>query len=104
MCGGVVYPVIQRSDVQRLTLEQQIPILVRRNIEIEPILFDVLKSEEINEAEGIVIARVLLIVGADSKRISGRVSRRVVVFRNRAKLDRSLKRVATAEDGCAGVN
>src|SRR5712672_2468545 len=48
--------------------------------EIQTILFNILKTKQVNLAECVVIAWILLVIGADSQRIRSTVSGRIVIF------------------------
>jgi len=109
-CAGID-AIVDRRHMQRSALEEQQQVAVfamfatRRQLQVQAILFDVLEAEQVDEAERIMVARILLIVGADALGIRMRITGRVVVLQLEVWLPwQALRPIAAADDRCACMN
>src|ERR1017187_6037178 len=70
-----------------------------RHLQVQATLLDVLEAEQVDQAECIMVARILLIVGADAKWICMRITGCVVILRLEVRPPRqTLRPIAAAHD------
>lgn len=72
--------IVGGGHVQRSALEQHQEVPVRCQLQAQTALLDVLKAEQVDQAEGIVVTRILLVVSPDAIGIPVRITGRVVVL------------------------
>src|SRR5260370_9109634 len=80
-------------------------MLGRRQVQVHPLLFDVLKAKQVGQPKRIVVARILLIECIDLVQILTRISRSIVILAKKTRLqEQFLRRVPGLDIACAGVD
>src|SRR5258708_4363390 len=80
-------------------------MLGRRQVQVHPLLFDVMKAEQVGQPKRIVVARILLIECIDLVQILTRISRSIVILAKKTRLqEQFLRRVPGLDIACAGVD
>ena len=86
-------------------MEQQPEILHRPKVQIDSSFPYVLEAKEIKESKSVVVAGVLLIVGADAVGIPMRVSGGVVILSAEPRLPRKrIEQMGDLYNTCAGMD